>query len=212
MIKFKLKKLYTALFPHYIDHLKRELNGCETVLDLGCGSNSPISFCSIPYCVGVEAFYPYLQESKKKNIHNQYIKADIRKVEFKPKSFDAVVALDVLEHLTAEEGLTLIKKMENWARKKIIVFTPNGYVWQDGYDNNLLQKHKSGWSVEELERLGFKVFGINGWKKLRGYRGSIKYKPTLLWNVISNLTKKITYHIQNMHSNCLLLNKPVNKK
>ena len=30
-------------------------------------------------------------------------------------------------------------------------------------------------------------------KKLRGYKGSVKYKPTLLWTIVSNLTQKITY-------------------
>ena len=153
-----------------------------------------IQYCNIPFFVGVELFEPYLKESKKSGIHNQYIKADIRKVELKPKSFDAVVLLDVLDHLTKEEGHELIRKMEKWARKKIIIFTPNGLVWQDGYDNNSLQEHKSGWSVEELEKFGFKVFGINVWKKLRGYKTSIKYKPTRSWSIISDLTQKITYY------------------
>ena len=81
--------------------------------------------------------------------------------------------------------------MQTWARKKIIITTPNGYLWQNGYDNNPLQEHKSGWSVEELEGLGFKVFGINGWKKLSGHKGLAKYKP--IWSIILNLTQKITY-------------------
>jgi len=105
-----------------------------------------------------------------------------------------VIALDVLEHLSKEEGYELLKKMERWARKKVIIFTPNGYVYQDGYDNNPFQEHKSGWGVKELEELGFKVFGINGWKKLRGYKASIKYKPSFLWERISDLTQKITYY------------------
>jgi len=177
-----------------IECLKREVSGCDTVLDLGCGCNSPLQYCEISFSVGVELFEPYLQESKKKGIHNQYIKADVRKVKLKLKSFDAVVLFDVLEHLTKEEGYELIRKMEKWARKKIIIFTPNGFVWQDGYDNNPLQEHKSSWGVEELEKLGFKVYGINGWRKLRGYKASVKYKPTRLWSIISDLTQKITYY------------------
>lgn len=188
-----VKYIYKKLFLSWIEHLKRELSDCNTVLDLGCGYNSSIQHCKVPFSVGVELFEPYLQESKKKGIHNQYIKADIRKVEFKPKSFDAILCSDVLEHLTKEEGYELIIKMEKWSRKKIIIITPNGYLWQDDYDSNPLQEHKSGWSVEELERLGLNVFGMNGWKKLRGYRGSVKYKPTLLWSIIANLTQKISY-------------------
>lgn len=189
-----LNPFYRNIFPSWIEELKRKLSDCNTVLDLGCGCNSPIQHCKVPFSVGVELFEPYFQESKKKNIHNEYINADIRKIGFKTKSFDAVMALDVLEHLTKEEGLSLIRKMEKWSKKKIIISTPNGFIWQDGYDNNSLQEHKSGWSVEELEKLGFKVFGINGWKKLRGYKASIKYKPTRLWSIISDLTQKITYY------------------
>ena len=188
-----IKPLYKKLFPSYTKGLKRELCECNTVLDLGCGYNSLIQYCNVPFSVGVELFEPYLEKSKKKGIHNEYIKADIRKLKLKPKSFDAVVLFDVLEHLTKEEGYGLIKKIKKWARKKIIIFTPNGLVWQDSYDNNSLQEHKSGWSVEELEKLGFRVYGINGWRKLRGYKGSVKCKPYFLWNRISDLTQKITY-------------------
>ena len=189
-----IKTIYRKIFPGYIKLLlEREISNRDTVLDLGCGRDSSLQHCEVSFSVGVELFEPYLQESKKKGIHNKYIKADIRKIKFKTKSFDAVIALDVLEHLTKEEGLALIRKMEKWSKKKIIIFTPNGLVWQDGYDNNPLQEHKSGWSVEELEKLGFKVYGINGWRKLRGYKSSLKYKPTLIWLIISELTQKITY-------------------
>lgn len=188
-----MKTLYRKLFPSWIEELKRNLSDCNTILDLGCGYNSPIQHCKVPFSVGVELFEPYLQESKKKGIHNKYIKADIRKVEFKPKSFDAVFCSEVLEHLTKEEGYELVKKMEKWARKKIIIKTPNGYLWQDGYDSNPLQEHKSGWGVEEFQKLGFNIYSISGWKQLKGYKGSIKYKPQLLWYLISELTQKVVY-------------------
>jgi len=42
--------------------------------------------------------------------------------------------------------------------------------------------------------MGFKVFGLNGWKKLRGYRGKLKYKPYFFFNITSDLTQKITCH------------------
>jgi len=189
-----LKSIYRKIFPDIVTHLKKELQGCKSVLDLGCGYNSPIQYCKIPFSVGVELFEPYIEESKRKGIHNQYIKADIRKIEFEPKSFDAVIAIEVLEHLTKQEGDELIKNMEKWASKKIIITTPNGYLWQGDADNNPLQKHKSGWSVKELEGFGLKVRGLNGFKPLRGYAATVKYKPKLIWHLISDLTQKITYY------------------
>jgi hypothetical protein len=57
--------------------------------------------------------------------------------------------------------------MENVAKKKIIIFTPNGFLRQDEYDGDKLQIHKSGWTVDEFKKLGYEVKGINGWKPLR---------------------------------------------
>jgi 2-polyprenyl-3-methyl-5-hydroxy-6-metoxy-1,4-benzoquinol methylase len=189
-----ISPLYARVFPSWIENFKNELVGCDTVLDLGCGYNSPLVHCNVPFSVGVELFDSYLDESKKKAIHNRYIKADIRTLELKPKCFDAVIGLEVLEHLTKDEGHALIRKMETWARKKVIITTPNEYLWQDAHHDNLLQEHKCGWSADELQELGFKVFGMGGWKKLRGYKGSVKYTPAFVWERISDLSQKITYH------------------
>ena len=194
-IKSKAISIYEGKIfrDSYIHTLNKELCGCDKVLDIGCGRNSAIQYCNIHFSVGVEIFESDLKESKKKRIHNQYILADITKIEFEPESFDAVVALSVLEHLSIEDGLILIEKMKKWTRKKIIIYTPNGYVFQDGYNHNTHQNHKSGWSVEQLEKAGFKVLGCSGWKQLKGYKGSIKYKPRLFWIIISDITQKIIY-------------------
>ncbi len=188
-----LKPLYRKVFSSWTNYLRNEISDYDKVLDLGCGYNSPIQYCRVSFSVGVELFEPYLEESRKKAIHNQYVKADVREIEFKSKSFDAVLCSEVLEHLTKEDGYALIGKMEQWARKKIVITTPNGYLWQDGYHTNPLQEHKSGWSVKELQNLGFTVFGIGGLKQLRGYKGSPRYKPTWLWSIVANFTQKITY-------------------
>jgi hypothetical protein len=193
-----LKAVYYKLFPGIPIILERELSGCETLLDLGCGRNSflllPHVLASMKLSVGVEVFEPYLLESKRNQRHSQYIQADVRSLEFKPKSFDAVVAIELIEHVTKEEGTELLNKIEKWASKKILILTPNEYIWQDGYDNNPAQEHKSGWGVDELRRHGFTVLGVSGWRGLRGYKGAIKYKPTFFWTGVSELTQKVTYY------------------
>jgi len=193
-----LEPLYVRLFPDWTEYLKRELDANATVLDLGCAYNSPLQHCDIAFSVGVEMFAPYLEESRKKAIHDQYIRADIRQVEFKPDSFDVVMASEVLEHLAKDEGYELIQKMELWARKKIILTTPNGYLWQDGYGDNPHQRHLSGWSADELRKMGYKVYGMNGWKKLRGYQGNIKYRPQSIWLRISNVSQWLAYYYPKM--------------
>ena len=155
-MKVLVRSIYRWVFPALINYFKRELQDCQTVLDLGCGKNSLIRLCAVPYSIGIELFKPYLEESKGKGIHSEYILANVRDIEFKEKSFDAVLAIDLIEHLTKEDGLRLIEKMGRWARKKVIITTPNGFLWQDGYDNNLLQVHRSGWNVDELRIWVFK--------------------------------------------------------
>jgi SAM-dependent methyltransferase len=190
-----LLKTYHNLFPTWSDYIKKELIGCDSVLDLGCGNcqNSPLQNMASTYLVGVDAYPPYLEECRRRKLHSEYIKADIRQVEFKERSFDAVVMLNVLEHMSKKDGLQLIDKFSIWAKKKVILTTPNGFLPQDGYDSNVFQEHLSGWSVEDFKRVGFRVYGLYGWKNLRGYRATIKYKPEIFWQMLSDLTQISVY-------------------
>ena len=108
-----------------------------------------------------------------------------------PKSFDCVVALDLIEHLDKSDGFKLIKIMESIARKKVIIFTPNGFLKQEPYDDNIWQEHKSGWEVDEMKDLGFQVYGQGGLKYLRGDQARIKYRPEFFWSRLSYISQKI---------------------
>lgn len=205
-----VKLIYDKLFPKWKYYLRKELIGCNTILDVGCGKNSQIQYLNVYYSVGVDIFEPYLQESKEKKIHNKYIKTDITRIKFKSNSFDAVLCTEVIEHLTKEEGTELIKKMKKWARKKVIITTPNGYKLQGTTHNNIFQKHKCGWNTKELRKLGFKVYGRRGWKgfkNIKGNDGMIKYKPILLWIILLDLTEKITHNYPNQACNLLAISK-----
>jgi len=205
-----IKHLYhhpiiSRIFHTLVYCLKRELRDCDSVLDLGCGPNSPIKYCRVKYSVGVDVFRPYIEESKKKKIHNKYILKDITRINFKPKSFDAVIMIDVLEHLEKEQGRKLLKKAEKWAKKKVIVSTPNGFISQKAIDKNSFQAHLAGWTPEEMRELGYKGYGMAGWKFLRRENisekvnqegdifSTIRFRPKSFWLIISELTQAITY-------------------
>lgn len=188
-----IKNIYKKLFRYYfLNHLNDWLSDCESVLDLGCGFNSPIKDCKVNFKVGVDIFDNYLKESKEKNIHDKYIKEDIRNINFKSKSFDAVMALDVLEHLEKEEALRMLKKMENWAKKKIIISVPNGFMPQGAIDDNPFQEHRCSFEVEELKKMKFKAFGFNGLKRFRK-KAIVGGKYVYFWTFISDLTQIITH-------------------
>src|SRR5437867_4449888 len=142
--------------------------------------------------MGIDIYDPYLQESRKKEIHNQYMKMNVMDVDnqVKEKSFDAVIMIDLIEHLSKEDGEKLIKKAEKIAIKKIIIFTPNGFSEKVHLeDDNIWQKHESGWKANEMKELGFDVIGLNGIKPFRGEHGEIKYSPRPFWLLISSLTQ-----------------------
>lgn len=197
-------RIFARIFHTVSFCLKQELRSCESVLDLGCGQSSPLQFSkNIKNSTGVEIFQPYLEETKKRKIHTEYIEKKVEDIDFPENSFDAVILLEILEHLPEETGYAMLEKAEKWAKKKVIVSTPNGFLPQRARDGNLLQEHLSGWSMETMEKLGFQCRGLSGWKWLRqeapsdnekgGLFFSIRVRPKPFWFVVATLSQLATY-------------------
>jgi hypothetical protein len=81
-------------------------------------------------------------------------------------SFDLVLLIDVVEHFDREDGFDLLAEACRVAAKKVLLWVPEGFMRQDvnhfdaagsGYDYRPSQEHKSGWTKEDLEPLGFDV-------------------------------------------------------
>jgi len=180
-------------YPHIQYLLSREFKSGGMVLDLGCGRRNTFAFVNKKgkrfFSVGVDIDETGLSQSKRAGVHNTYIKGDITVVEFVPKSFDIVLALDVIEHLSKEDGLRLIEKMEMIARSKVIIVTPNG--WEHLRGDKLNEHHKCGWEYFELRDLGYNVKGLWGLHLLRPMRRYTFLWP--LWGIVSGLTQKFAY-------------------
>lgn len=185
--------------------LRRELKDCETVLDLGCGPSSPVQFAGkFKRKVGVEIFVPYLERSRAQGIHDEYFNKKIEELEFRPKSFDAVIMIDVIEHMSKEDALATLKLAEKWAKKKVIISSPNGFVPQKELDGNPYQVHLSGWPVNAMKEMGYRSKGLAGLKVLRqenddpsmgdNILSSIRLRPRFFWFVISTLSQILVYY------------------
>ena len=181
----------------YEQFLEEAVGDVESLLDVGCGANSPLGrFKRRPQrTVGVDLHEPSLERSRAAGTHDEYRILDVMTIadEFGPDSFDAVVAFDLLEHLSAEDGRNLIAAMEQVARRRVVLLTPNGFVPQDEYDDNPLQAHRSGWTAEELKALGFEVRGLNGLRFLRGEQGTPRWRPARVWGRIAAASEPIAY-------------------
>ena len=194
------------IFPTLVFCLQRSLSDCQTVLDIGCGPNSPLQYCeNIKYSVGAEPFAPYLKKAKKRGIHSKYLSSQAQNLSFPENSFDGVILIEVLEHLSVKDGLKVIKKTQEWARKKVVISCPNGFVAQEEVDQNPYQKHLSGWEAAKLKGLGFQVRGLAGLKVLRreigekeqpeGWLESIRYQPRIFWLLIAVLSQAFVYYL-----------------
>lgn len=154
----------------------------DTVLDIGCGimqattdvitksnrknpfkaSNKNIRCKSL---LGCDVHEPYLEKSKN---YFPVIKMDLSSKTcmsiFLNKSFDVVMALDVIEHLDFDIANYIITEMHRIARKKIIIYTPAIYesneknvdnAWDMG--ENQYQMHRSYIEPEKFREMGFDV-------------------------------------------------------
>lgn len=160
--------------------VQKHVVSSDTVLDLGCGIFQATSASlnksrglfkrpdslACKSLIGVEVVDAYIERAKQ---FWPVIKLDISKSEslsiFPDRSFDVVMALDVVEHLELETALDLIARMKEIARKKVIVYTPKEFETNEQHARNVwgiegtfeTQMHRSLIKPETFMRMGFAV-------------------------------------------------------
>lgn len=77
------------------------------------------------------------------------------------KAVDVAFCLDVIEHLEKTPSIDLVRQLERVARKAVVLFTPRGFMPQDGKNVErgwqTFMAHLCGWEAEELEEMGYEV-------------------------------------------------------
>lgn len=137
----------------------------HTALDIGCGDGSLMIKVNPDKkfkVVGMDLYKPSLEKAKKSGVYEKVILGDLKKINFPNKTFDVVLASQVIEHLSKSDALRLIRKLEKIAKRRVILTTPKGFVKYDPFeiiDDNKYQQHKSGWEIEELRDTGYKIYG-----------------------------------------------------
>jgi hypothetical protein len=184
------------------------------VLELGCGRDSVVLGTKTPVrYTGFEIFEDYAIEihrkilkSRNPNItYHKIINENFLDYDFKENSFDIVIMIDVLEHLTKSDGILILEYIQTIARKAIIIKTPNGFVHQNEFDGNSHQAHLSGWNEYEFRSRSFKVYGMSGLKFLRkpvhcdqwedDLALTMRFKPKQFWLLVAGLSQLIVKKI-----------------
>jgi predicted TPR repeat methyltransferase len=165
----------------YFELLRREIPSGRSVLDVGCGTASPVLDIGVP-CrryVGVDLHTPALVDAKERWPTTSFVVASHQELAevFRPDSFEVVVALDFVEHLHKPEGLAFLDLVERLATERVVIFTPNGFLPQRPYEGNPWQEHLSGFSTDEMRARGYRVIGVNGLKPLRGEQAEPRFRP-----------------------------------
>jgi hypothetical protein len=150
----------------------------KSILDAGAGKGTLRSFkLKGRTVIASDIYLPYLRDAKAAKVYEDCILCDVRMLPFKDKSFNVVLANQLLEHLTDDEGIRFLENVEKIARNKVVITTPSGFYTRLHQHGNIYEQHKSGWLPNELECRGYVV---------RGYRLKLLTK-------ICNLSPKMDW-------------------
>jgi len=145
---------------------------CKNILELGVGYGQfgPKIRIEIPgsRLFGIEIFEPYFSKIPV-NCYERLFNDDIRTFDYENKmgdvDLDAILIIDVLEHLTKQDALELLGKLEKIS-KHIIISVPIIDVEQGEFLGNKWEEHKYQWKINEMLELNYsckfagKIIGI----------------------------------------------------
>jgi hypothetical protein len=134
---------------------------CGTLLDIGCGIR-PQNLVTCERHTCVEPHFEYADALEQNGF--AVIRSEANDaIKEGAERFDTIVALDVIEHMTREDGERFIELAKGNAKQQVVIFTPLGFMPQDGGDatdpwgmqGQEWQQHRSGWTPYDF--IGWKI-------------------------------------------------------
>ncbi len=99
-----------------------------SVLDVGAGSAGVTTLLPAEWrSTALDAdFEDYSKDERVSSLHSDQVLGDVRDLQFPDSSFDAVVALDVLEHLHPDDRSQAVREICRVARARAVIACPAG--------------------------------------------------------------------------------------
>jgi len=164
----------------------------KTILDIGCGKGiwgyliRSLKEGYNGYMVGIDLSRKYLRFVRRFRVYDDLILCDASLSPFRPKTFDFVIAAEVIEHIPKSNAFQLINNLKKIAKERVLTTTPNGVYFQGALDGVQSQRHLSTWSVSNLKRFGFHVRGY-------GFRFVRPTKVPFIYGLLDNIFTPISY-------------------
>lgn len=147
-------------------------SGQTSVLDIGCGIR-PQRVVAADTHVCVDPHAPYLDRLRENCFKGQLIAATWDEVlpTYPDQAFDALFALDTIEHWPKSDGEIFLSEARRVART-VVIFTPDGPFPQHyedgeldawGMDGGFWQTHRSDWTPADFE--GWTLYELPGFHK-----------------------------------------------
>lgn len=152
--------------PSELRGLLRRLDDAAEVLDLGCGAGVPIArtLAQRHRITGVDVSPEMVRLARRNVPAGHFICADITSIDFNRASFDAVVAICSLFHLTRDEQPALFERVHRWLRPGGYLLCTLSHDSEQGYTEDDFFGVTMYWSnydlseyLDTLAGLGFEV-------------------------------------------------------
>lgn len=161
----------------------------KRILDVGCGygkwgflvkkyfwNTQDGNMVDQPFVAGVDCHQPNIDWLASHQIYDQLLCANATQLPFEDKSFDTVLALEIIEHMTEKDGFQALKEFDRVAKKCVILSTPNKPCFRGGLEDrhghNPHEAHLSHWKLKTFKSLGFRCYGVG-----------FKFWPVKFWGM-----------------------------
>lgn len=140
----------------------QEINPKE-VMDVGpgCGTYSDLFRKKTnAVWIGLEIFYPYVQQFNLKSKYDGIIISDARFYDWgSEQGLDLTIIGDCLEHMDYADAIKLVEKISR-SSKNLIVSVPLGRSPQGEHNGNEFETHVSTWTMDHLKTIGYRGYVI----------------------------------------------------
>jgi hypothetical protein len=168
-----------------------------SVLDIGCAFR-PQEFLDAPVHICCEPHEEYLSRLIVETSGNNkfvYVATDlIGACELFPAaSVDSIFLLDVIEHIDRSIAVSSITRLQQIARRQVIIFTPIGFMLQESNDGETdqwgmhgaeWQRHHSGWTPDDYPAVeGWQVIACRDFHRQDGYGQPLDVPVGAMWAI-----------------------------